>query len=138
MATSTSFLEERLDAGALPLAVGDLLAIFLLVTIGVINHNGVPYLSNEPVGWVLTAVPFLISWAIVSPLLGAYSPGAAESAKSAVPLAIRAWILAAVLGAVIRWTPLFEGGADPVFIGVMLVFGTAAISVWRTIYFRIV
>ncbi|WP_396612343.1 DUF3054 domain-containing protein [Haloferax sp. S1W] len=138
MATSTSFLEERLDAGALPLAVGDVLAIFLLVTVGVIQHNGVSYLSTDPVGWVLTAVPFIIGWALIAPILGAYSPGAAESAKSAVPLAIRSWVVAAVLGAVIRWSPLFEGGADPIFIGVMLVFGTVAISLWRTIYFRIV
>ncbi|AFK20540.1 DUF3054 domain-containing protein [Haloferax mediterranei ATCC 33500] len=138
MATSTSFLEERLDAGALPIAVGDVLAIFLLVTAGVIQHNGVPYLSNEPVGWVLTAVPFLISWAIISPLLGAYSPGAAESAKSAVPLGIRSWLVAAVVGVGIRWTPLFEGGAEPAFVAVMLVLGSAAIAVWRTLYFRIV
>jgi hypothetical protein len=87
---------------------------------------------------VLTAVPFIIAWALVAPLLGAYSPGAAESAKSAVPLAIRSWLVAAILGAVIRWTPLFEGGADPVFIGVMLVLGSVALGLWRTLYFRIV
>ncbi|KAB1188194.1 MULTISPECIES: DUF3054 domain-containing protein [Haloferax] len=138
MATSTSFLEERLDAGALPLAVGDILVIFLLVTVGVIQHNGVSYLSTNPAGWVLTAVPFLIAWALVAPVFGAYSPGAAESAKSAVPLAIRSWLVAAILGAVIRWTPLFEGGADPVFIAVMLVLGSLALGVWRTLYFRIV
>ncbi|KTG27245.1 DUF3054 domain-containing protein [Haloferax profundi] len=138
MATSTSFLEERLDAGALPLAVGDILVIFLLVTVGVVQHNGVSYLSANPVGWVLTAVPFIIAWALVAPLLGAYSPGAAESAKSAVPLAIRSWLVAAILGAVIRWTPLFEGGAEPVFIAVMLVLGSLALGVWRTVYFRIV
>ncbi|KAB1193998.1 DUF3054 family protein [Haloferax sp. MBLA0076] len=138
MATSTSFLEERLDSGALPLAVGDILVIFLLVTVGVVQHNGVSYLSANPVGWVLTAVPFIIAWALVAPLLGAYSPGAAESAKSAVPLAIRSWLVAAILGAVIRWTPLFEGGAEPVFIAVMLVLGSLALGVWRTVYFRIV
>ncbi|WP_410767179.1 DUF3054 domain-containing protein [Haloferax sp. DFSO60] len=138
MATSTSFLEERLDAGALPLAVGDILVIFLLVTVGVINHNGVSYLSTDPAGWVLTAVPFLVAWAIAAPLLGAYSPGAAESAKSAVPLGIRSWLVAAILGGIIRWTPLFEGGADPVFIVVMLVLGSLALGVWRTVYFRLV
>ncbi|WP_416841142.1 DUF3054 domain-containing protein [Haloferax sp. DFSO52] len=138
MATSTSFLEERLDAGALPLAVGDILVIFLLVTVGVVQHNGVSYLSTDPAGWVLTAVPFIIAWALVSPLLGAYSPGAAESAKSAVPLGIRSWLVAAILGAVIRWTPLFDGGADPIFIGVMLVLGSIALGVWRTVYFRLV
>ncbi|ELK52632.1 MULTISPECIES: DUF3054 domain-containing protein [Haloferax] len=138
MATSTSFLEERLDAGALPIAVGDVLAIFLLVTVGVIQHNGVSYLSADPVGWVLTAVPFLIGWLVTAPLLGAYSPGAAESAKSAVPLGVRSWLAATVVGMAIRWTPLFEGGVELTFVAVMLVLGSVALGVWRTLYFKLV
>ncbi|EMA04721.1 DUF3054 domain-containing protein [Haloferax denitrificans] len=138
MATSTSFLEERLDAGALPIAVGDVLAIFLLVTVGVIQHNGVSYLSADPVGWVLTAVPFLIGWLVAAPLLGAYSPGAAESAKSAVPLGVRSWLAATVVGMAIRWTPLFEGGVELTFVAVMLVLGSVALGVWRTLYFKLV
>lgn len=143
MSTSdSSFLARRIDSATLPMAVGDLLVISLLLTAGVINHNSVDYLSADPVGWLLTLVPFLLGWAIVAPLVGAYSPGAAESAKAAIPLSLRAWIPADVVGAIIRWTPFFEGGATPlvdyvVFVLVTMVFGLVGLGVWRYVYFKV-
>ena len=143
MSTSdSSFLARRIDSATLPLAVGDVLVISLLLTVGVVNHNDVGYLSTDPVGWLLTLVPFLLGWAVVAPLVGAYSPGAAESAKAAVPLALRAWIPANLVGAFLRWTPLFEGGNAPladyaVFVLVTMVFGLVGLAAWRYGYFRI-
>jgi hypothetical protein len=138
MATSVaSFLDRRIDSAALPLAVGDVLALSAILTVGVVNHNGVEYLSADPVGWVLTLVPFLLGWAVAGPLVGAYSAGAAESAKAAVPLAIRAWIPAAAIGLFLRWTPLFEGGAALVFVVITLVTGAFALGVWRWLFFKI-
>ena len=143
MSTSdSSFLARRIDSATLPLAVGDVLVISLLLTVGVVNHNGVGYLSADPAGWLLTLVPFLLGWAVVAPLVGAYSPGAAESAKAAVPLALRAWIPADLVGALLRWSPLFEGGDTPlvdyaVFVLVTMVFGLLGLAAWRYTYFKL-
>jgi hypothetical protein len=138
MATSaTSFLDRRIDSAALPLAVGDVLALAAVLTVGVVNHNGVDYLSADPVGWLLTLVPFLIGWAVAGPLVGAYSAGAAESAKAAIPLAVRAWIPGAAIGLLLRWTPVFEGGVEPVFAVIILVTGAVALGAWRWLFFKV-
>ena len=142
MSTSdSSFLARRIDSATLPMAVGDVLVISLLLTVGVINHNSVDYLSADPVGWLLTLAPFLIGWVVVAPLVGAYSPGAAESAKAAIPLALRAWIPADLIGALLRWTPFFEGGSAPlveyvVFALVTMAFGLVGLGAWRYLYFK--
>lgn len=139
MGTSTgSFLDRRLDAAALPLAVGDFLSLAAVLTFGVVNHNGVDYLSADTVGWILTLVPFLIGWGVFGVLIGAYSAGAAESAKSAVPLAIRGWIPGGSLGLVLRWSPLFEGGFAWTFAAVILATGLVALVAWRWLYFQVV
>jgi hypothetical protein len=138
MATSVaSFLDRRIDAAAAPLAVGDVVALSAILTVGVVNHNGVDYLTAFPVAWLLTLVPFLLGWAFAGPLIGAYSAGAAESAKAAIPLAVRGWVPASVVGLGLRWTPLFEGGVTPVFALVVLVTGAVSLGAWRWLYFKL-
>lgn len=138
MGTSNgSFLDQRVDADALPLAVGDFLALALVLTYGVVNHNGVDYLSSNPAGWILTMLPFLLGWAVCGTLIGAYSAGAAETAKAAVPLAIRGWIPGALVGLILRWTAIFEGGVELVFAVVVVVAGLVALAGWRWLYFKI-
>lgn len=123
---------------ALPLFVGDVVVLAALLTLGVVRHHGASYLSNDPVAWILVLVPFFVGWLVAAPVMGAYSPGAAESAKSAVPLAIRSWVVADLIGVGIRATPLFEGGAALTFVLVTLVVGLVGLAVWRTVYFRFV
>ncbi|WP_144900835.1 DUF3054 domain-containing protein [Halobellus captivus] len=135
--TEESFLARRIDASAAPLALVDVLALAAVFTVGVINHNGVEYLSTQPIGWLSTLVPFLVGWAIVAPLIGAYSAGAAESAKAAIPLAIRAWIPAAVIGFVLRASPFFSGGFQLSFGVVMLLTGGVALVAGRWLFFKI-
>lgn len=138
MGTSNgSFLDQRVDADALPLAVGDFLALALVLTYGVVNHNGVDYLSSNPGGWILTMLPFLLGWAVCGTLIGAYSAGAAETAKAAIPLAIRGWIPGALVGLILRWTAIFEGGVELVFAVVIVVAGLVALAGWRWLYFKI-
>ena len=97
-----SFLARRIDAAAAPLAAVDLLALSVILTYGVINHNGVDYLTTNTTGWLLPLVPFLLGWAVASVPVGAYSAGAAELAKAAIPLAVRAWVPAAIVGFALR------------------------------------
>ncbi|MDZ5812439.1 DUF3054 domain-containing protein [Halorubrum sp. AD140] len=132
----SSFLAARLDRGAVPLAVGDLITLIALLTVGTLNHTTVEFLSSNPLYLLEVFAPFLIAWALVAPLVGAYSAGAVETAKSSVPLVIRSWIPAALVGLALREF-VFRGGAALSFAVVMLVLGSLALGGWRALYFRL-
>lgn len=134
---SESFLSRRIDAGAAPLAVGDVLAIIAIVAIGIVSHYGVGRLETDPLYVLVVALPFLAAWAIAALFIGAYSPGAAESAKAAIPLGIRSWVPAAVVGILIRGAlSAFDVGLG-ILLVVMLVTGSVAVGVWRWLFFKV-
>lgn len=134
---ASAFVERRLDAGAWPLAVGDLIVLALVFTGGALQHNGPDFLLANPGYWATTILPFLLGWIVVAPFLGAYSAGAVESAKAAVPLAVRAWVLADAVALALRATPLFHGGVQLVFVAVTLVTGALGLAVWRWLFLRV-
>jgi len=134
---SDSFLASRLDRGAAPLAVGDVLVILGLLTFGALQHNSVTYLTENPAYLLGIYAPFLIGWVLVAPLVGAYAPGAAESAKSSVPLVVRSWVPAAIVGLFLRWVGVFHGGAALAFAVVITVTGAVGLGVWRYVYFKV-
>jgi hypothetical protein len=132
-----AFLETRLDRAAIPLAVGDVVAILVVLTIGANQHNPTDFLIENPLYLLGIYAPFLIGWVLVAPLVGAYSPGAVESAKASLPLVIRSWVPAALIGLGLRATPIFHGGVQLIFVAVMVVTGAVALAVWRVLYFKI-
>ena len=133
-----SFLSARLDRAAAPLVVGDVVALLAVLTIGVINHSGSAFVLENPGHMVGVYAPFLISWALVAPLVGAYSAGAAETAKSSLPLVIRSWIPAAVIGFLLRgFVPVFPGGLHWTFVLVLFVTGLVGLAGWRLLYFKL-
>jgi hypothetical protein len=132
----SSFLARRLDRSAVPLAIGDLLALIALLTVGTLSHQAPEFLAANPLYLLEVYAPFLIGWVLVAPLVGAYSAGAVETAKSSVPLVIRSWIPAAAVGFVLR-AFVFSGGAAPAFIVVMLVLGSVVLGGWRALYFKL-
>ncbi|MFB6169074.1 MAG: DUF3054 family protein [Haloferacaceae archaeon] len=131
------FLARRIDPGAWPLAVVDLLALVVVFTGGAIQHNGPTFPLDAPVAWVLTILPFLLGWLLFGPLVGVYSAGAAESAKAAVPLAVRAWVPAAVAAVGLRAVVFDPGPVAPVFAAVTLVSGAVGLGVARWLRFRV-
>ncbi len=139
MANSTSsFLTNRLDSGSLPLAVGDFVVLIALGIIGTLNHHP-HFLANNPMEGVRATVPFLIGWIVFAPIIGAYSAGAAESAKAAIPLAIRSWVPADILGIVI-WAAIkgtFAIVGLLTFGLVMLFLGAIVLGAWRWVAFKI-
>ena len=139
MGTSTTgALAGRIDAGTWPLAVGDVLAIVAFAALGIVNHSGTEFLLSNPTRLALVAAPFLLGWLVFAPLVGAYSPGAGESAKAAVPLAVRSWLPAAVVGLALRATPFFPGGFAVTFAVVTIVVGAVFVTVPRFLFFRLV
>jgi len=131
------FFERRLDGRTTPIAVGDLLLIAVLFSGGTIRHHGVAFVTSNPGYLAVTIAPFLVGWILAAPLLGAYSPGAAESSKAAVPLALRSWLLADAIALSIRATPLVHGGVQLTFVAVSLGVGLVGLAVWRTVYFKL-
>lgn len=131
-----SFSETRLDRDAWPMAVGDVLVLSLLITVGTLNHTTTEFLLSNPVHLAGVIAPFLIGWILSAPLVGAYSPGAVETAKAAVPLAVRSWIPAVAIGFLLR-VYVFGGGAAIPFVIVMVVLGALSLAVWRIVYFKI-
>jgi hypothetical protein len=136
--SAATVLGGRVDTRTWPIAVGDVVVIVAFLTLGYVFHNGTQAVTAMPVDWALTVAPFLIGWTLVAPFIGAYSKGAHESAKAAVPLALRSWVVAAIIGLGLRVTPVFPGGFEPIFGAIILAVGLVSLGVWRWLFFRIV
>ena len=133
MAAASEFLDRRVDSGTLPLAVGDVLVILAFLYAGSLRHQtvGVPPTADGLIHLGGVVAPFLLGWVLVAVPIGAYSAGAGESAKASVPLAIRSWIGAAVIGLGLRATPFFPGGVELTFAGVILLVGAVSLGLFR-------
>jgi hypothetical protein len=132
-----SFLEQRLDAGTWPIAVGDLVALMAFLLVGTLQHSSVEQLSADPAIYLLAAGPFVLGWVLCAPLVGAYSPGGGSAPNSSIPLAIRSWIPAAIVGLLIRQFALPDRGVEAVFAVIMIVGGALVLSIWRFLYFKL-
>lgn len=139
MATASEFLERRVDPGTLPLAVGDVFVIVAFLYAGTLRHNtvGLPPTADGLVHFGGVVAPFLIGWLLVSVPIGAYSAGAGESAKASVPLAIRSWVGAGVIGLSLRATPVFDGGVQLTFAAVVFGVGIVSLGLFRYVAGRI-
>ena len=130
-----SFLEQRLDASTWPIAAGDLAVLLLFFLAGVLQHRTILALKIAPIIYVDAAWPFVLGWLVCAPLVGAYSPGGGSAPNSSIPLAIRSWIPAVVVGLVARVVAVPASGFDPIFAAVVLVGGALVLSFWRGLYF---
>jgi hypothetical protein len=132
-----AFFDRRLDGRATPLAVGDLLVVAILFSAGTVHHSSLEFVASNPGYLAATIAPFLIGWVVAAPLLGAYAPGAAESAKAAVPLALRSWLVADAIALGIRATPFVHGGVELTFVLISLGVGFVGLALWRTLFFKL-
>ncbi len=132
-----SFLEQRLDVSTWPIAVGDLIALLGFILVGTLQHWTIEQLQADPTIYLLAAGPFVLGWLICAPLVGAYSPGGGSAPNSSIPLAIRSWIPAALVGLLVRVFAVPDRGADLTFAAIMLVGGAIVISAWRFLYFKL-
>ena len=125
-------LNDRVDMAGLPLAVGDLLAILGVLTIGMLQHSTLTATRAPGV-----YAPFVIGWLVGAVIIGAYSAGAGESAKAAIPLGLRAWVVAALIGFGLRAT-IFPGGLAVAFVAITLVLTGGLIAGFRWLFFKLV
>lgn len=113
--------------------VGDLLVIAGLVAWGLTMHEVDPI--DRSLYTLRTAAPFIFGWVIMGPLAGAFSRRAFTGVTTMALATAAAWVGAALIGVAIRATPLVPGGADPVFVLVMVGTGLAAMIPWRLVVF---
>lgn len=132
-----SFLEQRIDASTWPIAVGDVVALLAFLLVGTLQHWALDTVLADPTIYLMAAGPFVVGWLVAAPLIGAYSPGGGSAPNSSIPLAIRSWIPAAIVGLGIRQFGLPDRSADPAFAVVIIVGGTVVLSIWRFLYFRL-
>jgi hypothetical protein len=117
---------DRVDRGALGrYLLADVLAVLVFVAAGELQHGFPPH--QFPVRFAGTAIPFLAGYLVVAPLVGAYAPRTRHSLRSAAGLALVAWLLADLVGQLVRSTAAFPGNADPVFYAVAAAFGALAL-----------
>ena len=107
------------------LAVGDLLVVVSLITVGAAGAHG----RTDPLHILAAAVPFVVGWFLIAPLAGAY--GGYRSKRSELFALLGTWQAAALVGLGIRSTPLFAGDSPPSFGFVIIVLGGFTVTVWR-------
>lgn len=108
---------------------GDLLVLFAFVATGQYTHGY--FFWEFPVRTLMVLLPFAIGWLLVAPLAGLFSPERIRSFRLTVPLVAGAWIVAASVGAFLRSTPYFPGGASIEFLLVNIGFGILYFVPWR-------
>ncbi|MFA9504642.1 DUF3054 domain-containing protein [Natrinema sp. H-ect1] len=113
----------------LSVAVVDALVVVAFIGVGLFMHAMEPW--TFPAYTLRTATPFVIGWAIAAPLLGAYRGRVLESVRRTLAVVAVAWIVATLIGGLIRSSSLFLGGAPPEFLLVNAVLGLGFILPWR-------
>lgn len=133
----SSFLDQRLDASTWPIAIGDLVALLAFLLVGTLQHSTLEQLQADLTIYLFAAGPFVLGWIVCAPLVGAYSPGGGSAPNSSIPLAIRSWIPAVLVGLVVRAFAVPGRGAEITFAVVMLVGGAVVLAGWRLLYFKL-
>ncbi|MGB9985940.1 DUF3054 domain-containing protein [Salarchaeum japonicum] len=116
-------------------AAGDVLAVFAFVTVGEYQHN--PFLFQPSQAGDLAvqlagaAVPFLAGWLVGSWALGAYGGRVTDSWLRLGGATVGGWLVADVIGQLLRSTAFFPGDASPVFFAVTATFGALFLLAWR-------
>ena len=114
------------------LAAGDLLAIVLVMTGGLLRHGLDPTASPDHAAMVIG--PFLLGWVVGAPLLGAYARPVVAAPRAALTTGTNAWLVAALIGLDLRATAWFPGGVTGLFGFVVTGFGLLAVLGWRVAY----
>ncbi|MCB0076571.1 MAG: DUF3054 domain-containing protein [Anaerolineales bacterium] len=116
------------------LMIGDLITLLLFTLFG----RGAHTMGNTLSGVVDTALPFVIGWAIASPLTGAYSDRATQSPTRGAGQAALTWLLALPLSLLARrlligrfghWTFLLVASTISLL---MMVLWRAAFAWWQS------
>ncbi|WP_257300853.1 DUF3054 domain-containing protein [Haloarchaeobius sp. FL176] len=113
----------------LRVAAADGVVLVALIVAGELRHQVNPV--EQPLAVVETAVPFLVGWAVVGTLVGAYGERALADRLWSARIAVGGWLGAVAIGAILRGSPYFAGAIPWTFLAVMAGFGTVALVLVR-------
>lgn len=105
------------DRSMAAVGVADGLAIALFVALGELRHSGTIAAGIE------TYTQFLIGWAIAAVVFHAYTPRAISTPRRTALVGAKTWVLAAVVGQVIRMIAEPSARFSPIFVLVSIVAG---------------
>ena len=112
------------------LLLGDFSAIILFVFIGQQDHaTGDP--NNPLFGLLWASFPFLITWLIVAPIVGAYPAAADITLRRLLLTSLNAWLIAAPFGLMLRAFLLGRSIIPAIFMLLTLAAAGGFILIWR-------
>lgn len=127
-----SLLRGRVDADrrTIVLAAGDAAMIALFVLLGELRHSG------TVAAGVGTFGQFALAWALVAVVAGAYTAEAVRSPSQAALWGLGTWIVAALVGQLVRLLVRQGAIVQPTFLLVTIAFGGLFIGGWRFVAAR--
>ena len=135
-AEKPSALQGKIDAAIYDLkqqpvmAAGDAAAMLIFSAIGRVNHG------SDDGSILATALPFLLSWFLVAPMLGAYKKAQInQSLTLALTTALPAWATSVPIGCFMRGLLQGRMPATPFWIVAMVAVGVL-VGGWRAAYFQ--
>jgi len=131
MSTVADRVRGRVDlsVSTAGLLLGDLVAIAAFVVIGEMSHSIDP-LANP--GIVAdTYVPFLVGWLLAAGFAGVYARRFHHSPRRMAVTVLGAWLVADVVGQLLRSTAYFHGDAALTFALVAAAVGGLFLVGWR-------
>lgn len=114
------------------LLAGDVLAIFMFIFLGQIDHETVNR-ANPILGALPQVFPFVLCWVAAAWLLGAYKLFQPFSLVTFLGRSLTAWLVAAPLGMVLRALLLGRATIPVPFFLVTLAVGGSFLLGWRVL-----
>lgn len=114
----------------LALASGDAAMIALFVGLGELRHSGTLASGIETFG------QFGVGWLLAALAAGVYGPAALRTPTRAVVQAVGTWVVAALIGQLVRLAMSPGGVIQISFVAVSIGFGGAFLAAWRYVAAR--
>ncbi len=112
------------------LAIGDLLCFLIFVAFGRSSHGEASWLAAVP-QIIVTALPFIAGWFLVSPFVGAFRHKIIAQPRSMVIRTAVAWLLAWPVAMLLRGIFVDHGVPPLNFAVVVLLFNMLLLLIWR-------
>jgi hypothetical protein len=119
------------------LIAGDLICLFLFVSLGANQHGE----GFNPFYSLWLAVPFVIAWFLVAPLIGAFRADIATRPAKMLLRILLAWLATWPVAMLLRWLLVDRVKVPPVafssflaFAIVALLFNTCLLLLWRWLF----
>jgi len=115
--------------GIATLVAGDLVALNVVTTIGLLSHGELTGLDT--LGQVvIVAAPFAIGWFLIAPFAGAFRADIASQARRILPRAALAWLIALPIG-LLLWSLIRQKQVQPAFAVVTFITNLIVLLGWR-------